>query len=116
MKSLTKQVWGAVNTIAEPLARSGWLGPLPIGGVGLVLLESTGRRSGHPRRRPLLAARIGDQLVVGTVRPRSDWIANARAASTSTVWSRGGPEQVTVQMTDLPRGSLATLRRVPSER
>jgi len=115
MKSLTKQVWGALNTVAEPLARSGWAGPPPVG-VGLVLLESAGRRSGRPRRRPLLAARIGDQLIVGTVRPRSDWVANAKAAGTSTVWSRGGPEQVTVQMTELSRGSLAILRRTTSQR
>lgn len=113
MESVMKLVYTGLNSVVEPLARAGWLAPLPVG-VGIVVLESEGRRSGRPRSRPLLAARLGEQLVVGTVRPRSDWVANAKAAPTSTVWSRGGPEAVTARVTDLPRGSLTTLRPVPA--
>lgn len=109
MRSLTRTLLTPINAVVDPLARSGWVGPPPLG-VGLVLLESRGRRSGALRRRPLLAARVGSRLFVGTVRSRSDWVANARTAGTSTLWSRRGEQRVRADVLELPMGSVTSLR------
>jgi deazaflavin-dependent oxidoreductase (nitroreductase family) len=51
------------------------------GPVGLVLLlTTTGRKSGLPRTTPLQYERVGQDFIVGSGRGQtSDWIANIRA-------------------------------------
>ena len=57
----------SLNAIVEPIAKQGWLstGFLP---VGLITLEIPGRKSGRITSVPLLAARVGDLLLVSTLR------------------------------------------------
>jgi len=108
-RRLTQLAFSGLNTLMEPVARSPWSGPLPLG-AGLMLLESTGRRSGATRRQPVLALRCGDTVYSATVRPSSDWVANLSATPRVDVWLDAGRTSATAVLQPLPRGSLATLR------
>ena len=98
---LVRRVFGPLNRLVAPLARSGLAGPLPVG-VGLVLLETTGRRTGLRREVPLLSARVGNRLVVSTVRSDSQWVRNLAVDPDPAVWLGGRP-----------RLAEATVRRGP---
>ena len=66
----------ALNSVLKPLAESGALAP-GIVPAGLIVLETTGWRSGRARRTPVVAAALGDCLLVSTVRGRrSHWVKN----------------------------------------
>ena len=113
--SFSKAVFAHINPIVEPLARSSWSGPRLIG-PGLILLETTGRRSGELRQRPLLSWRVGSTVIAGTVRSKSDWIANLRADPQSRVWLDGAPTDVDATIIALPFGWLTALReRTPED-
>jgi deazaflavin-dependent oxidoreductase (nitroreductase family) len=99
-----------LNQLVTPPLRSGLASPLP-GGPGLVLLETTGRTSGAPREVPLVAARVGDRLVVSTVRSDSQWLQNLEAAPAGRVWTCGRPQAVTAVVR---RGVLNTAVLTPS--
>ncbi len=78
----------AFNAVAEPLVRAGFGSPgvLP---WGAVVLETTGRRSGRAHRVPVLATVLGDLLLVGSVRPGSQWIRNLAAEPRVHYWMNG---------------------------
>jgi F420H(2)-dependent quinone reductase len=76
-----------LNALVEPAVRAGCASPelLP---TGMLLLETTGAKSGRPRRVPLLATVLEGCLFVGTARgDRSQWLH----ASTSGPRRRRGP-------------------------
>jgi deazaflavin-dependent oxidoreductase (nitroreductase family) len=76
----------------EPAVRHGIGSPrlLP---AGLVVLESTGFKSGQQRRTPLVALGLGKYLLVATVRgERSFWVKNLRKQPRVRYW-RGGREK-----------------------
>lgn len=110
LRTLQRDAFRVLNTLAEPIAKSRWSGP-HIVGPGLVLLETTGRKTGMIRQRPVLSFRVGDVIVAGTVRPSSDWIANLRARPKSSVWLDGEPVSTRGVVLPLPVGSVAALRR-----
>jgi deazaflavin-dependent oxidoreductase (nitroreductase family) len=74
----------SVNQFAEALIRAGVGGPLCVG-LGLVLIETKGRKTGAPRSVPVLANRVGNRLYVSTVRSQSQWIRNVEADDTPRV-------------------------------
>lgn len=107
-----RQVFQQLNRVLEPFARTIWSGPAPVG-AGLIVLETTGRRSGLPRSRPLVSLRLGRNLVAATVRPSSDWVANLRATEEPRIWVDGRPRAATARVTKLPVGSLAQFELAP---
>lgn len=84
----TRTVFRTVNRFMTPLVKAGLGSPLPVG-LGAVVLESTGRVSGQPREVPLLGLRVGDHVVVSTVRRKSQWLQNLEADDRAAVWFCG---------------------------
>ncbi len=99
-----------LNQLVTPPLRSGLASPPP-GGPGLVVLETTGRKSGEPREVPLVAARVGDRLLVSTVRSDSQWLQNLEATPEGRVWTCGRPQAVTAVVR---RGALNTAVLTPT--
>ena len=73
------EFFGTLNVLVEASVRAGCASPglLP---TGMVLLETTGAKSGLPRRVPLLATVLEGCLFIGTAcGARSQWLRNLRA-------------------------------------
>jgi deazaflavin-dependent oxidoreductase (nitroreductase family) len=83
------EFFATLNALVEPAVRAGCASPglLP---TGLVLLETTGAKSGQPRRVPLLATVLEGCLFVGTAcGDRSQWLRNLRAQPRVRYWLAG---------------------------
>ena len=93
----------ALNSVLRPLAESGALAPgtLP---AGLIVLETTGWRSGRTHRTPVVAFALGDCLLVSTVRGRrSHWVKNLIAQPDVRYW-RGDHAQAARSYVAAPDG------------
>ena len=90
-----------LNRVVEPALDRGIGNPFPIG-IGAVVVETTGRVSGQPRRVPLMTSRIGDRLIVSTVRADSQWMANLEADPTARVQVGGEFRDATAKTTRGP--------------
>lgn len=106
--TLTRKGFGALNRVAVPAVKAGLGSPLRIG-LGLVVLETTGRVSGQPRQVPLVAARFGETINVSTVLTKSQWVKNLQAQPDASVWVGGRKRDVTstVEPGTLNRVNLA---------
>jgi F420H(2)-dependent quinone reductase len=105
---IERQLFRALNRVVEPVVRAGMGNTLA--GPGTFVIETTGRRSGLPWRVPLLARRIGDTIIVSTIRNRSQWIRNLEHDPNAHAWIAGRPRPVTATIVRLPRATLARLR------
>ncbi len=85
---LGAQAFGLVNAVVEPLVRAG-IGSPGLWPSGAIVLETTGRRTGRELNVPVLAALVGDLVLVATVRPSSQWIANVAARPEIHYWLAG---------------------------
>ena len=83
-----QELFRTMNRFVKPLVKAGLGSPLPLG-LGAVVLESTGRVSGEPREVPVLGFRIGDRVLVSTVRSGSQWLKNLEADDAAAVWFCG---------------------------
>ncbi|HUF98690.1 MAG TPA: nitroreductase/quinone reductase family protein [Ilumatobacter sp.] len=108
IQQLQRQLFSALNSVVRPAVQAGFGSPLPHVGVGAIVVESTGRKSGLPRRVPLLAARVGDRVFTSTVRGDSHWIRNLDANASAQVWLNGHKQPATATIRRGPL-SVATL-------
>lgn len=106
-KQITQTGFRLLNQVVVPAVKFGLANPLPIG-PGIVIIETTGRKSGLPRLVPLVAARLGDKVLVSTVRESSQWVRNLEAEPMATVWLAGKRRPMTASV-DRGRVSVATL-------
>ena len=90
--SLEREVFRKLNAVVEPAVRHG-IGSPRLAPAGLIVLESTGFKTGAKRRTPLAALKLGDRILVMTARgERSFWVRNLRKQPRVRYW-RGGRER-----------------------
>ncbi len=90
MEQLEREFYRVLNAWVEPAVRAGLFGPGPLTPAGLVVVETTGRKSGMVRATPLLAMRFGEAVVVATFRgERSHWARNMEAEPAVGYWLSG---------------------------
>ncbi len=87
--SLEQRAYRALNAVVGPSIQRGFGSPC-VTPWGLVVLEHTGRLTGRQYRSPLLAMRLGRQVVVTTYRSeRSNWIRNLEDQPRTHLWING---------------------------
>ena len=101
-----QRLYRSLNRYIEPVARG--VGP-PIVGPGIVVVETTGRRTGLPRRVPLLGWRHGTTITVSTIRTNSDWIRNLERRPVARVWIAGHPRTSTATVVRSPAATVVHL-------
>lgn len=105
----TQQLFRSLNRVVKPLVKAGIGSPWPVG-LGAVVMEATGRISGEPREVPLLGVRLGDKVVVSTVREKSQWLKNVEANGETAVWYCGRRHDTTAAVQRGPL-NVVTLTR-----
>ena len=99
----------ALNKAVLPLVELGLGNPLPLG-VGPLVMQTTGRKSGLARKVPLLSARVGNTVFVSTVRPSSQWMANLQATPAASVQLFGESRSAEAEFTSVGPLHVAVLR------
>ena len=95
-RELESEFLRGVNAIVEPLVRAGfgfprfWL-------TGLIVMEMQGRRSGCALNVPLLATKLGDLVLVSTVRSRRSHSRSMGMPCSTSVVAHGVTQQARVE-------------------
>jgi deazaflavin-dependent oxidoreductase (nitroreductase family) len=88
-QNVEAELFRALNALVEPWVRAGCGSP-GLFPTGLIVLETTGAKSGEPRRVPLLATVFDGCVFIATVRgPRSLWVRNLAAQPRARYWVAG---------------------------
>lgn len=88
-----KKLFRTLNHYIEPIAKAG-IGSPGLSPVGVIVLETVGRKSGRVYSTPLVASGLADLLLVSTVRQTSQWIKNLAATPETHLWLRGEHQAV----------------------
>ena len=76
-----KSLFRTLNSFVEPAVRRG-IGSPSLAPASLIVLESTGFKSGEQRRTPLWSIRLGRYRIISTARGRrSFWVKNLQQQS-----------------------------------
>ncbi|HLF84340.1 MAG TPA: nitroreductase/quinone reductase family protein [Blastocatellia bacterium] len=94
LERLEADFFRGLNQFVEPLVRAGVGAPL-LFPAGAIVIETRGRKSGRRTKVPLMAALVGDLVVVSTVRRRSNWLRNLAAHPEVYYWLRGREREAT---------------------
>jgi deazaflavin-dependent oxidoreductase (nitroreductase family) len=94
MARLESEFYRGLNQLIEPLVRAGVGSPI-LSPTGAIVLETTGRSTGRTYNVPLLATRIGDLLLVSTIRRESQWLKNLAANPDIRYWMGGRSREAT---------------------
>ncbi len=97
-----------INSIVNGLVQRGIGSPWLVGS-GLIVVETRGRKSGTPRRVPVLAQRFGNTLFVSTVRATSQWVRNLEADATPSIVLAGKSVPVSTAVTRIGDWTLIKL-------
>lgn len=74
--AIEQKLFRRINAVVEPLVSRG-VGSPSRTPASLIVLESTGYKSGQPRRTPLWSLRLGPYRLISTARgERSFWVKN----------------------------------------
>ena len=94
LERLEADFFRGLNQFVEPLVRAG-LGAPVLTPMGAIVLEAQGRKTGRVSNVPLMAAVIGDLVVVSTVRRRTNWLKNLAAHPEVRYWLGGREREAT---------------------
>lgn len=94
LERLETEFFRGLNQLVEPLVRAG-LGAPVLFPAGAIVIETLGRMTGRRSNVPLMAALVGDLVVVSTVRRRSNWLKNLAANPEVRYWLGGREREAT---------------------
>ncbi len=90
-QKLEREFFRMLNAVVEPAVRKGIGSPRFVPG-GLIVLETTGHKSGKTKSTPLAATRLGQYVFVSTFRgERSHWIKNLEKQPKAVYYLAGKP-------------------------
>ena len=88
LEALETVFFRGLNQLVEPLVLAGFGAPL-FSPMGAIVVETRGRKTSRRSNVPLMAAVVGDLVVVSTVRRRSNWLKNLAAHPEVRYWLGG---------------------------
>jgi hypothetical protein len=88
LEQIEAEFFRGLNQLVEPLVRLG-VGAPGIVPAGAIVIETIGRTTGRKLNVPLMAALVGDLVVVSTVRRRSNWLKNLSSNPEVRYWLGG---------------------------
>ena len=94
LERLEADFFRGLNLFVDPFVRAG-LGAPVLFPAGAIVIETRGRKSGRRSNVPLMAALVGDLVVVSTARPRSNWVKNLAAHPEVRYWLGGREREAT---------------------
>jgi len=88
-QNLEANVYRTLNRFVEPAVRAGFGSPC-LTPSGLIVIETTGRRTGRTYRTPVVATLFGGRIFASTARGgTSQWLKNLAATPGLRYWQGG---------------------------